>query len=97
MNRIVCLTIFTVLFSIIAESETATQTDWSGGGGEYYTYADWGDRFYESSAIDYCSDPGISQLGYDHPEHVVSGPLYDVLTSDIESDGDVDVLGPGAD
>lgn len=88
-----------VLFSIllwsgVAFSESAIQTDWSYGPGVYGPVTNWEETFYSSSEIYWESEVGSLSL---MPYEVSIYPAYTACTSigvaDFDGDGDVDVMG----
>ncbi|MCK5034580.1 MAG: VCBS repeat-containing protein, partial [Candidatus Sabulitectum sp.] len=89
-----------VLFflSAVSFSDTVDQTDWSGGDGVPGPVTDWGNSYDTSSQID--STSGLLQLAevplVNPIEHTVDGTFNgakSVYASDIDGDGDMDVLG----
>ncbi len=94
--RIVLIAV--VMVSAVSFSETATQTDWSGGSGVTGPVTDWGNSYDAASQI---NDTGGSlglMLGIlNNPvEHTVDPNFYSacfVCAADIDGDGDTDVLG----
>ncbi len=79
---------------------SATQTDWSGGGGFPGPLFDWGTSFDWATGIDWLYAPGFLQLGgiLITPEtHLFDGSFYAncVISHDVDGDGVLDVLACG--
>ena len=95
--------VFSIMLLVsIAYSGSETQTDWSGGDGVPGPVDSWGIFFSTSVDINFSSVPGSIQLNdgvtiLNPPlEHTVDGDIdgpYSVFSSDIDGDGDMDVLG----
>ncbi len=80
---------------------SATQTDWSGGGGVPGPGTAWGNTFDSATGIDWHNVPGELKLGGALITPVVqllNGDLYAkcIKVCDIDCDGDNDVLSCGA-
>jgi len=92
---------FILLISIavgsMAIAENATQTDWSGGPGVSGPVIDWGNTFDMESGINWSTWAGELILAYSSPmEHPISGGYVNAnyaWPTDIDGDGDMDVLG----
>jgi hypothetical protein len=80
-----------VLFPLEVIANSATQTDWSGGPGEWGPVSLFGTRFYIETSIFF---DGSITLGIS--EHIVDG-YFDgacaIYAEDVNGDGDMDVLG----
>ncbi len=80
---------------VISNADSAIQTDWSGGQGLLGPVSEWNNRFY--SAIDvHWSIPGSIMLPF--PAEQTVDDDFDgnsVYSEDIDSDGDMDILGAG--
>jgi hypothetical protein len=76
-------------------ADSAVQTDWSGGDGILGPVLDWGNEFFQSSSIDWSSNPGslLSQGILEHSVDSNYGGASCVYSEDIDGDGDMDVLG----
>ncbi len=88
-----------LLLTFPALALEASQTDWSGGGGEEGPVTDWGTKFYNSSDIDYAGSPGDLTLGHAAVENVVDDTFTQaagVCVADIDGDSDLDVVGIGS-
>ncbi|MCK5842002.1 MAG: VCBS repeat-containing protein, partial [Candidatus Sabulitectum sp.] len=91
-----------LLLSAVSFAETATQTDWSGGGGIPGPVTDWGNNYDIADLVNHsgnslCLISGI--LAYP-VKHTVDGNFdgaYSVYATDVDGDGDVDVLGAAFD
>ncbi len=102
MRRAALLCIL-IPFIVLAQTTDHTQTDWSGGAGESGPVSAWTDSFDNSDDIDWSSTPGELTLN----TTTLSPPaqtLIDVnftgvsfiITSDINGDGHLDVVGSAA-
>ncbi len=96
-------TFFVILLFLLVPFESyadsALQTDWSGGYGILGPILDWGNRFYQSSNINWSDIPGSLLLPEGILEHTIDGYFYgavSVYSEDIDGDGDMDVLGAAA-
>ncbi len=77
---------------------SATQTDWSGGPGEWGPVTEFGNQFFLSDSVDYTSVEGQISSTYSIPfiEHNIdeyTGTPCDLHAMDMDGDGDLDVLG----
>ncbi len=97
MIRILKLLVLLAMVPLIFAG-SATQTDWSGGYGIPGPVWDWGNEFYLDTNIESYTVPGSVSLHNVLPypiEHMVAGSIdgaYCVYATDIDGDGDVDVL-----
>jgi len=92
--------LFIMLVSASARADSATQTDWLGGGGAWGPTVGWSNQFYESTGVNYFFAP--SNISLEKPllttpiEHTV-GTGFDMAISvhaaDVNGDGFIDVLG----
>jgi hypothetical protein len=86
-------------FVAIAQTQTAIQTDWSGGPGISGPVVNWGNNFDMESGVNWYSSTGVLNLAFSEPiEHIITGGY--VLANyacpvDIDGDGDMDVLAAG--
>ena len=83
-----------ILLVSIVFAGTVTQTDWSGGGGEEGPVSNWYDLFWSSDNIDF--DQEELKLLISPIEHLIDGDFdypVAVLATDVDGDGDIDVLG----
>ncbi|MCD6588054.1 MAG: T9SS type A sorting domain-containing protein [Candidatus Fermentibacteraceae bacterium] len=85
-----------LVFSQITFADSATQTDWSGGGGVWEPVAEWSNLFHSSEDA-VCVDPGWITLGLETliAEHTLESDIdaaYSVYAEDVDGDGDMDVL-----
>jgi len=86
------------VLSAASFAATATQTDWSGGGGVPGPVTDWGNSYDIGDQI---NDSGSSLCLLTYPlattlEHTVGGNFdgaYSVYATDVDGDGDTGVLG----
>ena len=87
---------FTVfLLSATSFAVTATQTDWSGGSGVPGPVTDWGNSYDVTEQIN-DSGNSLSLMLVTPVEHTVDGDFdgaESVYATDVDGDGDVDVLG----
>ena len=90
--------VISVLFVSLAFCGTTIQTDWSGGPGVQGPISNWGDTFWSSDVnTDY--NAGKLQLLLVPIEHTVDGNFNgarSVYSTDVDGDGDADILGAGA-
>lgn len=99
MKRLLFLLLLVIQFSY---SNTAIQTDWSGGNGVSGPVNDWTNTFHESFFVNSVAEGSI-QLGIspnliEHvPQIETSGALELVLWGDVDIDGDIDMLEIAAD
>ena len=81
----------------MAIAETAIQTDWSGGAGIPGPVLNWGNTFDMENSVNWYSSTGELILDYSSPmEHLVTGGYVNAnyaWPTDIDGDGDMDVLG----
>ena len=95
MRIIITVVLILTSFSF---SETATQTDWSGGGGVQGPVTDWGNSY---DVADHINDSGsslrLASVILSTPvEHIVDGSfngIHSIYATDVDGDGDIDVLG----
>ncbi len=91
MLRYCMILLSIVLFPLEVIANSATQTDWSGGPGEWGPVSLFGTRFYIETSIFF---DGSITLGIS--EHIVDG-YFDgacaIYAEDVNGDGDMDVLG----
>ncbi len=87
-----------LMLAFVSFSDIASQTDWSGGGGVPGPITDWGNSYDVSSQVNAIIG-GVLRLGLvliTPIEHTVDdefdGP-YSVYATDVDGDGDNDVLG----
>ena len=87
-----------MVIASVSFAVTATQTDWSGGGGVPGPVTDWGNSYDVADQV----DDGVSPLCLASAplawavEHSVDGSFhyaYSVYAADVDGDGDTDVLG----
>ena len=80
----------------LAQTQTATQTDWSGGPGISGPVLNWGNTFDMENGVDWYSSSGELNLDFSPPmEHLITGGYVRVnhaLPVDMDGDGDKDVL-----
>ncbi|MCK4670998.1 MAG: VCBS repeat-containing protein, partial [Candidatus Aegiribacteria sp.] len=82
-------------FFINTYADSAVQTDWSGGSWTWDPTGEWGNQFYLETNIEWDSGPGVISLHY-NAEHIVDGDFggaSSAYSTDIDGDGDMDVLG----
>ncbi len=90
-----------VLFASLVFAGTVTQTDWSGNGGVQGPVNDWSDVFWSSHAgIDFSEGQlGLSSYLISPIEHTIDetylSGAYHISTTDIDGDGDEDLLVSG--
>ncbi len=95
MIKVLCVLF---LLSVVSLSETASQTNWSGGDGVPGPVTDWGNTYDVSVQID--STGGTLRL----ITNILTTPIENILdddfdgpwsicTADVDGDGDMDVLG----
>jgi hypothetical protein len=88
-----------VVIGLIAmtQTQTAIQTDWSGGQGIQGPVINWENTFDVENGINWLSSMGELKLNYSSPmEHTISGEYVranHALPVDIDGDGDNDILG----
>lgn len=91
-----------VLVPSICLAASATQTDWSGGAGVPGPVADWGNAFDASVSVSWLTFPGelsLSSTPAVPVTHTVVGNFMyasSVYPSDLDADGDMDVIGAAA-
>ncbi len=94
---------FLIISSItVANADSATQTDWSGGAGIWGPVTEFGIEFYYDSGIACYSGSGDIALGMidDVVGHNVDDDFKaasSVYSQDIDGDGDMDILGSAYD
>ncbi len=85
-----------LLFSMVFAS-TVTQTDWSGGGGVEGPVSDWSNFFWTSDHIDFNGQKlKLTNELIPSLEHTVDSRFFGwkrIYATDIDGDGDADVLG----
>jgi len=86
------------MLSAVSFSETATQTDWSGGDGVPGPVTDWGNSFDSSTDISFtvAALKLHSEILSNPVEHSVDASFTrarSVYAADVDGDGDMDVLG----
>jgi hypothetical protein len=86
-----------MLIVSVSLSDTATQTDWSGGGGVPGPVSDWGNTYDVASQIDDSGNilelgivPASATVEYS-VDNAYSGSF--IYAEDVDGDGDIDVLG----
>ena len=90
--------ILVLILASVSFSDSATQTDWSGGGGVPGPVTDWSDNYDTAAQI---NDTGgslrlASAILANPVEHTVDDDFYggaSVYAADVDGDGDTDVLG----
>ncbi len=94
MYRIILLFLIFGSF-IVTYADSAIQTDWSGGQGLSGPVSEWSNRFYIAISINW-SIPGDIMLHFP-AEQTIDEDFWggSVYSEDIDSDGDMDVLGAG--
>jgi len=90
------LTVF--VLSTASFAVTATQTDWSGGSGVPGPVTDWSNTYYTGNQISHTGNSlllmsGILGTPVEHTVDSTFNGAWSVYATDIDSDGDVDVLG----
>lgn len=95
MKRII-LPLLLLLIVPAANTDTKEQTDWSGGPGEYGPDINFGNEFYLSSDVDWCSigDLSLSTCIRNLVENNLDG-ASSVYSADLDGDGDTDVMATG--
>jgi len=97
MFKTVLVWLISLAVGSMAIAETAIQTDWSGGAGISGPVLDWGNTFDMENSINWYSITGELNLDYSSPmEHPISGGYVNAnyaWPTDIDGDGDMDVLG----
>jgi len=94
MRAFIMLLVIFAITSVTAYADT--QTDWSGGEGATGPVSDWGNSFDVSSEIDWTHHPDSLLLSNTAVKHTVDGNFigaYSVYATDVDGDGDMDVLG----
>ena len=83
------------LAAIAVYADSATQSNWSGGPGVLGPVTFWGDHFSLDNTVEWSDSAGsvtlLPPLG-----HLIDGDVYNarsVYSEDMDSDGDMDVLG----
>ena len=85
-----------LIFSLLASADSVTQTDWSSGSGILGPVTDWESYYYQSSDINWFESPGIIKLSIEDAKQSLDNNFEganSVFPSDIDNDGDLDVLG----
>jgi len=90
--------VVTLMMISLSFSETATQTDWSGGSGFPGPVTDWGDNYDIGDQVKHSADSLLLHWGIlaVSERHTVDGSFdgaQAVDAADVDGDGDVDVLG----
>lgn len=90
------------LVPVVAFSDTAEQTDWTGGPGTTGPVTGWGDEFDTTIDINYTQDGKIVLIGdsvlTDTPRHDIDSSLGDAIyiqAVDFDNDLDYDLVGCG--
>ncbi len=83
-----------------ADDPVARQTDWTGGGGLAGPVESWGNKFESTNAVSWLGQPGRLALAstpitqfHREPVAVDADGAIKVYVSDIDLDGDTDILG----
>ena len=89
-----------VLFASMVFAGTVTQSDWSGGPDVQGPVSEWEDYFWVSNNTEFNDGKlELSSVQITPVEHAVSG-VFDgaisVYSSDLDGDGDVDIMGAGS-
>ncbi|MCK5842202.1 MAG: T9SS type A sorting domain-containing protein [Candidatus Sabulitectum sp.] len=90
----------TVLFCLVtaASSDTAHQTDWSGGPGEPGPVTEWMDSFSSSDEVVFAENPGFLSLFEgiltDAGTEIEASAMYSICAyaEDVDMDGDADII-----
>jgi len=92
---IICIAIMIISFgNLFAAHEI--QTSWTGGPGTEGPVLSWGNRFYTSDYLSWYDQAGTLLLELVCEDHLVEDDFdgaYSVCCEDMDSDGDLDVLG----
>ena len=90
---------FLLCFCVVSAyaEESATQTSWSGGSGVVGPVISWGEQFFQSSAIQYSSNPGNLVVVPQSMELISSSftSPRSIFPYDIDEDGDIDIVASG--
>lgn len=81
------------IFAAVCVGGTATQTDWSGGGGTAGPVTEWGNEFYSDTDVIWSISQG--EISTPISEYLVEDMLITstaVRAIDIDNDGDMDVI-----
>lgn len=79
----------------IAYTDSAVQTDWSGGSGVWYPVFKWGKQFLSDLNIQWRSQRGTIVLQYPI-EFIIDDEFIhatSVYSDDMDNDGDMDIIG----
>ena len=87
-----------VLAQLEAFADSATQSDWSGGGGIWGPVIDWGNQFSYSVLIDYSTSDSLqlNETTLEPIEHNIDESCdgaCSIHASDLDGDDDIDILG----
>jgi hypothetical protein len=96
MRHLAFLGLILCLASSASLAVTGVQTDWSGGPGVLGPVTDFGSDFYAESGIEWSQSPGLTSLIVGIVEHQVEQGFdggHSVHVSDVDGDGDADILG----
>ena len=93
------IVLFLAALSSICLASSATQTDWSGGGGVPGPVTAWGNAFNTSASVSWLAIPGkisLSSTPAAPVTHSIAQSFdyaISVYAADVDGDGDMDVLG----